>query len=111
MSSRAASDDDAQAGPWNTDVLYGHSEAEQLLLNAFNSGRMPHAWMICGPRGIGKSTLAYRFARFVLSQGGEADSGLFGDATVVERQYAGRGRDAPLVNRFQFAHVILISQS
>lgn len=28
---------------------------------------MPHAWLIGGPRGIGKATLAYRMARFVLA--------------------------------------------
>ncbi|MBL6945974.1 MAG: DNA polymerase III subunit delta' [Rhodospirillales bacterium] len=48
--------------------LIGHEAAESELLNAFNSGRMSHAWLICGPRGIGKATLAFRFARFVLAQ-------------------------------------------
>ena len=36
--------------------------------NAFNAGRLPHAWLITGPRGIGKATLAYRFARFLLAR-------------------------------------------
>jgi len=49
--------------------LFGHEAAEQVLLNAFNSGRLPHAWLIGGPAGIGKATLAYRFARFVLAAG------------------------------------------
>lgn len=60
--------------------LVGHSEAEKTLLDAYNSGRMHHAWLISGPRGIGKATLAYRFARFLLSQG-NADNSLFGDAS------------------------------
>jgi DNA polymerase-3 subunit delta' len=47
--------------------LFGHSEAEQELLQAYRSGRMPHAWLIGGPEGIGKATLAYRMARFVLA--------------------------------------------
>jgi DNA polymerase-3 subunit delta' len=59
--------------------LAGHEEAERVLLNAWHSERMPHAWLICGPRGVGKETLAYRFARFVLT-GGEAEANLFGDA-------------------------------
>lgn len=60
--------------------LCGHEEAEQTLLNAFNSGRLAHAWLITGPKGIGKATLAFRFARFLLSQGnGEGESGLFGE--------------------------------
>ena len=56
--------------------LVGHGEAEQTLLSAFQSGRLPHAWLISGPRGIGKATLAYRFARFLLNGGSEG--GLFG---------------------------------
>lgn len=60
--------------------LVGHGDAERTLLAAWNSGRLPHAWLIGGPPGIGKATLAFRFARFVLSQGaGQADgAGLFG---------------------------------
>jgi DNA polymerase-3 subunit delta' len=45
----------------------GDTEAERTLLDAYRSGRMHHAWLIVGPRGIGKATLAYRFARFVLA--------------------------------------------
>ncbi len=37
------------------------------MLNAYRSGRIPHAWLIGGAQGIGKATLAYRMARFVLS--------------------------------------------
>ncbi len=60
--------------------LVGHDEAERLLLEAFDSGRMAHAWLICGHRGIGKATLAFRFARFVLARGGGEAGGLFGDS-------------------------------
>jgi DNA polymerase-3 subunit delta' len=62
--------------------LSGQETAERTLLDAFNSERMAHAWLISGPKGIGKATLAYRFARYALSQGGAGDSdgpGLFGD--------------------------------
>jgi DNA polymerase-3 subunit delta' len=53
--------------PRETAVLYGHRDAEQTLLASYQSGRIPHAWLIGGPRGIGKATLAYRLARFVLA--------------------------------------------
>lgn len=53
--------------PRETLELVGQHEAEKQLLQAFHSGRMPHAWLVSGPRGIGKSTLAYRLARFLLS--------------------------------------------
>src|SRR5256886_9501659 len=55
------------APPRETGVLYGHGEAEQALLGAYRSGRFPHAWLIAGPAGIGKATLAYRMARFMLA--------------------------------------------
>jgi DNA polymerase III subunit delta' len=68
----------------STPDLLGHFEAEQTLLESYNSGRLHHAWLIAGPRGIGKATLAYRFARFLLKHGQNAgvDEGdsLFGDA-------------------------------
>ncbi len=53
--------------PRETSVLYGHAEAERVLLEAYQSTRMPHAWLIGGPPGIGKATLAYRLSRFVLA--------------------------------------------
>ncbi|HUN98765.1 MAG TPA: DNA polymerase III subunit delta' [Bradyrhizobium sp.] len=55
--------------PRETTELFGHREAEAALLNAYRSGRIPHAWLIGGAHGIGKATLAYRMARFVLSHG------------------------------------------
>lgn len=53
--------------PRATHVLFGHAEAEQGLLAAYRGGRIPHAFLIGGPPGIGKATLAYRMARFVLA--------------------------------------------
>jgi len=53
--------------PRETTSLFGHYDAEMALLNAYRSGRVPHAWLIGGPAGIGKATLAYRMARFVLA--------------------------------------------
>jgi len=53
--------------PRETTALFGHADAERILLAAYRGGRMPHAWLIGGPPGIGKATLAYRVARFVLA--------------------------------------------
>lgn len=47
--------------------LLGQGAAEAELLNAFRSGRMHHAWLISGPEGVGKATLAYRMAKFALA--------------------------------------------
>jgi DNA polymerase-3 subunit delta' len=71
MSPGAREDDedeiDEAPHPRATSVLFGHTEAEQTLLSAYRSGRVPHAFLIVGPKGIGKATLAYRMARFVLA--------------------------------------------
>jgi DNA polymerase-3 subunit delta' len=63
--------------PRENAALLGHETAEASLLQAFNAGRLPHAWLITGPRGIGKATLAYRFARFLFAEGAGGGGGLF----------------------------------
>jgi len=67
MSARKVEQEIAISAPRETSVLFGHREAEASLLDAYRSGRIPHAWLIGGPQGIGKATLAYRTARFVLA--------------------------------------------
>src|SRR3954466_4566184 len=67
MSARQVEPQIVVAHPRETTALFGHREAELALLNAYRSGRIPHAWLIGGAQGIGKATLAYRMARFVLA--------------------------------------------
>jgi DNA polymerase-3 subunit delta' len=71
--------------PRETPDILGHEDAEHVLLDGFNGERLAHAWLITGPRGIGKATLAYRFARFILANGSSMNSGpsLFGDTPAV----------------------------
>lgn len=52
--------------PRETYSYVGHDEQEQALLDALRGGRMHHAWLITGAKGLGKATLAYRFARMAL---------------------------------------------
>ena len=56
--------------------LFGHATAEAEFLDAFNGDRLHHAWMITGPKGIGKATLAWRLARFLLATPDD-DGGMF----------------------------------
>src|SRR6201995_5118880 len=67
MSPRKAEAEISVPHPRETSALFGHGEAETALLTAYKSGRIPHAWLIGGGQGIGKATLAYRMARFVLT--------------------------------------------
>ncbi len=76
--------------PRKTGCLIGQDRAEQAFLEALRSGRLHHAWLIHGPRGVGKATLAWKIARFLLSTPADgppragnapagADPGLFAD--------------------------------
>ncbi len=60
---RPMSAPDPRANP----ILLGHPDAEATILDAIRGGRMHHAWLITGPEGVGKATLAYRFARRLLA--------------------------------------------
>jgi DNA polymerase III subunit delta' len=69
--SEAPEEADRLAGaphPRDTQHLYGHADGEAAVLAAWAQARLPHAILIGGPNGIGKATLAYRIARFVLAQ-------------------------------------------
>jgi DNA polymerase-3 subunit delta' len=79
--------------PRETVGLCGHGDAEQELLHAYRSGRMPHAWLLGGPTGIGKATLAYRLARFVLAHPDPASK------AVQTAQSLEVARDHPVARR------------
>jgi len=74
--------------PWRNDRLAGHAAAERAMLAAHQSGKLHHAWLLTGPRGIGKATLAWRFARFLLAG---QQGGLFGPGAETLEV----GQDAP----------------
>jgi DNA polymerase-3 subunit delta' len=67
MSARKVEQSIAAPHPRETTAWFGHRDAELALLEAYRSGRIPHAWLIGGAQGIGKATLAYRMAKFVLA--------------------------------------------
>lgn len=62
-----------QPHPRETFRLAGHSEALARAAHAVRSGRPPQGWLIGGPPGVGKATLAYRIARYLLKYGATAD--------------------------------------
>jgi DNA polymerase-3 subunit delta' len=89
----SADKEDERAHPRATTALFGHADAEQALLEAYKTGRVPHAWLIGGPPGIGKATLAYRFARFVLAHPDPAA------AVVQQATSLGVDPDNPVAHR------------
>ncbi|NTJ42366.1 DNA polymerase III subunit delta' [Agrobacterium larrymoorei] len=58
---------DGAIPPQENTRLFGHDDAEQFLAQSYRSGKGHHAILIEGPEGIGKATLAFRFANHVLS--------------------------------------------
>ncbi len=64
--------------PRETERLFGQEAAEATFLAAFNAERLHHGWLLCGPRGVGKATLAWRIARFLLAAPRTGADGLFG---------------------------------
>ncbi|WP_299603839.1 DNA polymerase III subunit delta' [uncultured Tateyamaria sp.] len=64
--------------PRETQTLIGQDAAQQTFLDAFNTGRLHHAWLLTGPRGVGKATLAWRIARFLLATPDPDPDDMFG---------------------------------
>ncbi|MEM1375306.1 MAG: DNA polymerase III subunit delta' [Pseudomonadota bacterium] len=87
MSAEDLPEPDTQPGaphPREAARLFGQDAAERAFLDAFNTGRLHHGWMLTGPKGIGKATLAWRIARFLLATPPEDDGGLFGAPPAPE---------------------------
>ncbi|MEM7319899.1 MAG: DNA polymerase III subunit delta' [Pseudomonadota bacterium] len=64
--------------PGETPVLFGQEAAEQAFMDSYTSDRLHHGWLLTGPQGVGKATLAWRIARFLLATPQGGDDGLFG---------------------------------
>jgi DNA polymerase-3 subunit delta' len=53
--------------------VIGHESAEKAFLEAWQSGRLHHAWLLAGPQGMGKGAFAARAARFLVTHGRGGD--------------------------------------
>src|SRR3546814_2809394 len=67
-------------------AMIGHQDAETAFLEAWQGGRIHHAWLLAGPRGMGKGAFAERVARFLVTHGRSGE----GQATPLDD----RGDDA-----------------
>lgn len=66
--------------PRHTPHVFGQDDAEAAFLGATTQGRSHHAWLLTGPRGVGKATFAWRMARY-LRTARDDGPGLFGDTS------------------------------
>ena len=65
--------------PSEATKIFGQDSAQQQFSNAFDMGRLHHAWLLSGPRGVGKATLVWKIAKFLLTTpNAPAQDGLFG---------------------------------
>lgn len=90
---------DGALHPRETPRVLGQHLAEQAFLAAYTSGRMHHGWLLTGPRGIGKATLAWAIARFLLATPPATDDGLFGAPSPPESLYI--DPDRPVARRLR----------
>lgn len=88
---------DGAPHPRETSVLVGQATAEAAFLDAFNGDRLHHGWLLTGPKGVGKATLAWRIARFLLATPKD-DGGMFAAPTPETLDIAA---DHPLNARMQ----------
>ena len=88
------------SSPREVDSLFGHEAAKAEFSEALRSGRLHHAWLLAGPEGVGKATLAYHLARDVLARGEEmSDHASVTADHPVFRKVAGLGHPNLLLIR------------
>lgn len=59
--------------PMSFDSVVGQTALTTTLKNAVKTGKLAHAYLFCGPRGVGKTTCARIFARAINCQTPTAD--------------------------------------
>jgi len=86
------SDDIEIAHPRDVYEFHNAGRAEADFADALARGRLHHAWLLCGPEGVGKATFAYRAARRLMGARPDPDLGLLGASPddVVSHQVAAR---------------------
>ncbi len=71
---------DGAPHPRDTAMLFGQDAAQDAFLSAYGANRIPHAWLLTGPQGVGKATFAWRAAKFLLATPTQDEGGdLWGD--------------------------------
>lgn len=81
--------------------LYGHDTAEASFLASATTGKLHHGWLIEGPSGIGKATMANRLAAYMLGARGPEAAPLDADSSdpVARTCLTGAHPDLRVVHR------------
>jgi len=92
---------DTLQSPNQSSFFLGHDDVEKDVLDLWHSGRMPHAVIFNGLKGVGKATFAYRLARFILRESARDSSamGLFGGEESVQAETMDIPMDDPIYNK------------
>lgn len=91
--------EDGPPAPASNPDLFGHEQPERVLLRAWQRDRLPHAWLLRGPRGVGKATLAFRFARRLLAEGDHEAAAADPDQPVFRMVAKGAHPDLRVLRR------------
>ncbi len=95
--------------------ILGQSKAVETLRAGLRSGRLAHAWIFAGPRGVGKFTTAIEVARIILDPNADArgavdpesetsrliDAGVHPDLHVIRKELAQYSQDSDIRKRKQ----------
>lgn len=99
------------APPHQQLLFFGHTKAEATLLSAWQSAKMHHAWLLTGPKGIGKATLAFRMARFLFDQGLHDDTqSLLGEPALPKMEVNPTSQAARLVDNLAHPNLLVIDR-
>ena len=71
--------------PRHAAAVIGHDAAAEDFLSSAHAHRLHHAWLITGPRGVGKATLAWQIARWLLADGRDDSLNIPSDSPVARR--------------------------
>ncbi len=75
--------------PRSMKFCLGHDKQEKLLIDMYRKNNIPHAMIFSGFEGIGKTTMAFRIAKFLLKHNknisNHSSAGLFGEEELPQK--------------------------
>jgi len=81
--------------------LQGHVDQQKQILNAYHSARFPHAWILRGPKGVGKYNFALHLAYGLFQGELEYPLAMDQSAPLFKRMKSGGHGDLIILTRLQ----------